>query len=176
MSDDDTGSLMDNIAKLSAEVPAEEWKALSRARMREQMAKDPKRVSQMLDDLFSSAKLQGHLDTKTDAVVADLLSNIEEALDLDVNSSIVTLIQNAAERLRRAGGGKTYDHKMGELEDRIVALTLAIATARNSFLDLEERLEPDAGENCGCRRPTYTCRYCTAKEAAEKLQEVLDGK
>jgi hypothetical protein len=105
---DDTRDLMDNIAKLSAEVPAEEWKALARARMREKMEKDPEATAALVDDLLAAGRAQGELDRKTDAEVADLVSKLEGILELPALSPISTLIENAAERLRRADGGPTY--------------------------------------------------------------------
>ncbi len=73
-------------------------------------------------------------------------------------------------------GRRIVQEEKNELKDRIVKLTLAIAGARNTFLDLEERLRPDVGEHCDCRLPEYTCPHCSAQEAADALQKVLDGK
>jgi hypothetical protein len=105
----------DNIDK----IPLEEWKAAAIKRMRERMAKDPEGTAAIVDEMFASGRVQGELDRKTDAEVADLLSKLEDTLGLTVFSPIVVLLNSACERLWRAGGGKTYDRRMGELEDAL---------------------------------------------------------
>lgn len=110
MSDDD--NIFDKI-------PPEEWKAAAIKRMRERMAKDPEGTAAIVDEMFASGRVQGELDRKTDAEVADLLGKLEDTLGLTVFSPIVVLLNSACERLRRAGGGKTYDRRMGELEEAL---------------------------------------------------------
>ncbi len=168
---DETRNLMDRMSELSAEVPDEEWRALAKARMRERLDKDPVATRAFLDDLFSSSKLQGHLDRKTDAEVGDLVSKLEEAFDLTALSPFSALIQNAAERLRRANGGKTYDTRMGDLEE-------ALTNARKTFKDLEKRVLLQVsghGTFCACGGQAPLCIACEASAAAKAIDGVLKG-
>jgi hypothetical protein len=94
---------------MSDEIPTEEdRKAANKARIMALLDKDPVAAVELVEGLMSSGKAQGELDRKTDAEVADLVSKLEEAFELTVFSPFSVLIQNAAERLRRADGGPTY--------------------------------------------------------------------
>ncbi len=64
-------------------------------------------VMERLRPLFESAKVQGELDRKSDTEIADLLTHAE--MDMDMFSPLCMLLGNAAERLRRSGGGPTGD-------------------------------------------------------------------
>ncbi len=125
---DETRNLMDKVAELSKEVPEEDWAALARARLRERMAKDPEAppmggdfkekmraiierdgVEVVHERIFgdpSWAGVQTELDTQTDEEVADVLTTISGQYHF--RHPMAVLLCNAAQRLRRAGGGPTY--------------------------------------------------------------------
>lgn len=63
-------------------------------------------VIERIEDLLTAGKVQGALDDKTDAEVADLLRH--EADQLSITSPLHVLLDNAADRLRRANGGVTH--------------------------------------------------------------------
>jgi hypothetical protein len=63
----------------------------------------PEVVAERVQDIITSAAVQQELDPKGDAEVADLLMRIVD--DVSLLSPQSVLVCNAAERLRRAGGG-----------------------------------------------------------------------
>jgi hypothetical protein len=165
MSDDD--NIFENIEKLSDDVPIEEWKAAAKQRMRERMAKDPQAAIALVDGLTKSSQVQGDLDAKTDAEVADLLNKLEETLDLTVFSPVAVLLESACERLRRAGGGKTYDHRMGDMEEVIRKVGKTMEAVKKRYVL--------AGHGPDCIRKNDGCVGCQVDEAYEAVVAVLKG-
>lgn len=76
------------------------------ARLREAIERRGIRaVAETAEDLFQMAAMERELDGMTDAEIADLLFTAIN--EMDITSALSVLLENAADRLRRARGGPT---------------------------------------------------------------------